>query len=94
MELSNSITLLIAIGTQLMSALGLFWSITNSFNTKLDAFRQEVTKDIQDVTREINELKIEQAKQGGELHRLNDKVEYIYKFLPTPKLAIQQDKEV
>lgn len=72
MEISSTVALFIAIGTQVVTALGLFWAVTSSFH------------------KEIGELRVEQTRQAGEIHRLADKVDYIYKFLPTPKLAIQQ----
>jgi hypothetical protein len=93
MEISSSVALFAAIGTQIVTSLGLFWAVTSSFNARINDVENRLSK-------EITEIKVEQAKQGGEIHRLGDKVDYlnqridfVYSLLPIPKLALQNPQE-
>ncbi len=82
MEISNTMVLFMAMGTQVLTALGLFWSITSSFH------------------KEINEVKVEQAKIEGRLNVLDQRltsleqtVRYILDCFPKPRLAIQNPQD-
>ncbi len=75
----------VLVGSQILSAGALFLQLNNKIDSKFDSLAKEVT-----------EIKIEQAKQSGEIHRLGDKVDhlnqridFVYNLLPMPKLAIQ-----
>jgi hypothetical protein len=59
MELSNTVTLFIAVGTQLVSALALFWGITNHFNGKINGLDNRLTaveKDIEYIKKDLDRI--------------------------------------
>jgi hypothetical protein len=93
MEINTTVALFAAIGTQIITALGLFWAVTNSFNNRINEVENKLSREINEMKVEINEVKVEQAKQGGEIHRLADKIHFLYNLLPMPKLAIQTPQD-
>ncbi len=86
-------TTVILFTTQIISSLGLFWAVTSSFNNRINDVESKLNTKIETLSKEINEVKVEQAKQGGEIHRLGDKIDFVYKLLPMPKLAIHNPQE-
>ncbi len=104
MEISSSVALFVAVGTQVISSLGLFWAVTSSFNnrindvesklnTKIDSKFDSLSKEINEVKKEVNEIKVEQAKIEGRLSSLEQTVRYILDCFPRPRLAIQNPQD-
>ena len=108
MEINTTVALFAA---QIISSLGLFWAVTNSFNNRINDVESKLNAKIdskfdtldcklEGLSREINEMKVEQAKiesriEGrlglleGRLSSLEQTVRYILDCFPKPKISIQ-----
>ncbi len=97
MEINTTVALF---ATQIISSLGLFWAVTNSFNNRINDVESKLNAKFEGLSREINEMKVEQAKiesriEGrlglleGRLSSLEQTVRYILDCFPKPKISIQ-----
>jgi hypothetical protein len=86
MEINTTVALFAA---QIISSLGLFWAVTNSFNNRINDVESKMNAKFEGLSREINEMKVEQAKIEGRLSSLEQTVRYILDCFPKPKIAIQ-----
>ncbi len=101
MEINTTVALFAA---QIISSLGLFWAVTNSFNNRINDVESKLNAKIdskfEGLSKEINEIKVEQAKieariEGklglleGRLSSLEQTVRYILDCFPKPKISIQ-----
>ncbi len=98
MEISSSVALFAAIGTQIISSIGLFWAVTSSFNARINEVESKLNTRINEVenrlSREINDVKVEQAKIEGRLSSLEQTVRYILDYFPRPRLALQNPQDI
>ncbi len=90
MEINATVALFAA---QIISSIGLFWAVTNSFNNRINDVESKLNIKIdskfETLYKEINEMKVEQAKIEGRLSSLEQTVRYILDCFPKPKIAIQ-----
>ncbi len=100
MEISSSVALFAAIGTQIVTALGLFGAVTSSFNARINDVEAKLNIKIDGLSREITEVKIEQAKIEGRLNVLDQRltsleqtVRYILDCFPRPRVSVQNPQE-
>ena len=86
MEISSSLALFIAIGTQVISSVSLFWAVTSSFNNRINSVEEKLNNRMTAVETRVTGIE-------KDIEYIKKDLDRILSYFPTPKLAIQNTQE-